>query len=403
MKNKISILLFILSFCHIAKAQNLVSNGYFEVLDSCPHVMLSDVEYISDAIGWFPASATPDVFNSCATDSYGVPDNGLGYQKAFYGGNGYAGEYVFYINGAGNDNREYIYTKLMDTLKVGHIYIASMYVNSSNYWHNAITTMGMLFTDTTTLLPIANSYIIQAIPQVKSNILLADTTNWMLVQDTFRTISNEIYLTIGNFDNRNTCGVVNSNSESYYYIDGVSVYDITGGTCNNYWDAGYDKYIPAGDSIRLGAINTDNSTYTWQNSTGGATYLSSNTDARPWSKPAQTTTYYVTKTCPNNTVFKDTVTVYVQQITGIKQILGNSRINLYPNPSNGNMDVDYNVQENAQLDITDINGNLVGTYNMPLVKTQLQIKNSELPSGIYFYRVMCKDTVVKLGKIVIIK
>ena len=50
--------------------------------------------------------------------------------------------------------------------------------------------------------------------------------NWMLVQDTFIALGNEVYLTIGNFNTDSTCGIVSSASEAYYYIDGVSVYDV---------------------------------------------------------------------------------------------------------------------------------------------------------------------------------
>jgi hypothetical protein len=401
-KNKISILIFILSFCHIAKAQNLVSNGYFEVHNDCQN------DNINNAVGWNTSTnETPDYFNNCLLNGANVPNTFVGYQQDCFGGKGYAGGFM--LNKNSDSARDYIYTKLIDTLKIGHRYIASLYVNRAQAVDYAVATIGILFTDTATVVTNSQSSFISANPQIQNNLVLSDTLNWILIQDTFIAVGGEVYLTIGNFNTAETSDSIKLTNYwptfpiAYYYIDGVSVYDVTGGACNTYWDAGLDEYIHAGDSIRLGAINTDNSTYTWQNSVGGTTYLNSNTDARPWSKPSQTTTYYVTKTCPNNTVFKDTVTVYIQSTVGIKKFEDNASINIYPNPNNGNMSVGYNMKEDAILEITDITGNIVGTYDMPLVKTQLQIKNGELPSGIYFYRIMCKDTVVKLGKIVIIK
>ena len=199
-------------------------NSNFEFHNDCSNMD------INNAIGWSASSLTPDYYNSCVNSgSYNnVPYTWLGYQQDCCGGNGYAGEYVFYVAGGAYDQREYIYTKLTDTLQAGHTYIASMYINSSNYWHNAIVTMGILFTDTATILPTGNTYIIKTIPQVKSNVLLADTANWMLVQDTFIAVGNEVYLTIGNFNSDSTCGMNNtiSSQEVYYYIDNVSVYDM---------------------------------------------------------------------------------------------------------------------------------------------------------------------------------
>ena len=397
--------MLLLSLCNLAQAQSLVSNGYFEIYDTCPNFP----SQMNRAVSWKIASLTPDYYNNCssANDGINVPYATLGYQQDCCGGEGYAGEYMFY-NDSTNSGREYIYTKLKNTLTAGHIYIANMYASRANYVDYAITSPGILFTDTLTVLPQGQSFI-PANPQVKSNILLADTVNWILVQDTFVANGNEVYLTIGNFNTNATSDTVFIGnprypfSIAYYYIDGVSVYDITGVACNTYWDAGYDKYIIAGDSIRLGAINTDNSIYSWQNSVGGNTYLSSNTDARPWCKPAKTTTYYATKTCPNNNVFKDTVTVYVQQTTGIEQYANNVKIKLYPNPSNGNISIEYYLHTDAVIEITDITGNLVGSYYMSATETTIQVQNNYLQSGVYLYKVISNDNIIKLGKIIVMQ
>ncbi|HXU28595.1 MAG TPA: T9SS type A sorting domain-containing protein, partial [Bacteroidia bacterium] len=206
---------------------NLVSNGNFEIYSQCPN----NASQITYATGWHNAALTPDYFNACSPTSVGtnVPNAGFGYQPDCCGGGGYAGIYVLYISTANNDGREYMYTKLIDTLKSGHKYLASMYVSNTSFFNYAIATVGMLFTDTAIALVSPQSFI-NANPQVKNNTLLADTVNWMLIQDTITAIGNEIYLTLGNFNTSVTCDSVKIFSTgvdaAYYYIDGVSVYDV---------------------------------------------------------------------------------------------------------------------------------------------------------------------------------
>ena len=307
MKKIVYIICFILSLSISTKAQNLVSNGEFGAYDTTSTGAVF-------AKGW-DMYASPDYYNA----AYGYVPYNIGYQEDCCGGKGYIGEYMICSGGTGGDDgcREYIKTKLIDTLKIGHKYLASMYVNRSNDFNYSIATIGMLFTDTVIPSPPYPQFVvINATPQVKNNTLLTDTINWILVQDTFIAAGTEIYLTIGNFNSAATSDTVQSNGtwpysgSAYYYIDGVSVYDLTNEICNTYWDAGYDKYVLAGDSVQLGAIASDNSTYKWLSSLGGSTYLNNDTLPNPWSKPVRNTRYYATKTCSGNSI-TDTVTVYV--------------------------------------------------------------------------------------------
>ena len=398
MKKNASILFFILCLGFVVKAQNLVPNGNFDIYSTCPTAKSSPGNMaINFANGWHAAASTPDYYNSCATinSTVNVPYAAYGYQQDCCGGNGFVGGSMLSRFANNNDDREYIYTKLYDTLKIGYKYLVSMYVSRADGWDYSIATMGMLFTDTVIILPYPQSYI-NAVPQVKSTSMLSDTLNWMLVQDTITAISQETYLTIGNFNTSATCDSVRvGGNGSYanfanYYIDGVSVYEING-NCNNYWDAGFDKYIFAGDSIRLGAIDTDNSVYIWHNSAGGSTYLSNVADARPWSKPTQTTTYHVTKTCPNNNVFTDTITVYIQQHVGIKNLAGNSEMLLaYPNPNNGVFIIETNSTEKQTLQISDITGKIVLSQ---YINSKITIDVNDLDNGIYFVQLKTNNNI----------
>ena len=204
------------------KGQNLVYNGYFEIYNNCQNGS------IINAVGWNASSETPDYYNICMSD---VPNTDIGYQQDCCGGGGYAGGFMFDKNDPNNGDRDYISTKLIDTLKAGHKYIAKMYVNRADAIDYAVATIGMLFTDTITTLPTGQGFI-SANPQVKSKMLLSDTLNWILIQDTITAIGNEVYLTIGNFNAdamSDTVKLTNywpSFPIAYYYIDGVSVTEI---------------------------------------------------------------------------------------------------------------------------------------------------------------------------------
>jgi hypothetical protein len=317
-KNKLIILFFILSLGFYTKAQNLVNNGGFEIYSQCPNGT-AEFNYVTN---WIIAGGTPDYFNACVGvgANIDVPYSEFGYQQDCCGGEGYAGIYVF-NKPFPNDAREYIQLQLNDTLRVGKKYIASMYVSKVDGYDYAIASMGMLFTDTLIHAPTSANFI-NANPQVKNITLLSDTLNWTLIQDTITAIGGELYLTIGNFsfDSLSDTAKVGGNGTffgaAYYYIDGVSVYDL--------------------------------------------------------------------------------------ETVGIKQNK-NIEINIYPNPNNGSMTLEYSINNDARLEIMDITSTLVGTYNLPVTSNTIQIKNDNLQNGIYLYRVISNNAVIKQGKIVVMQ
>ncbi len=414
-KNKVRYILmgFIFFIVSNSFSQNLIYNGDFEIHDTCPNGQ----GQITYAPNWYSATGTPDYFNSCIsyTNVISMPFNALGYEKDYKNQNAYAGLYTF-NRAFPNNGREYIGTKLLDTLKVNKKYLGTFYTNQCNNWNYAVASIGAYFTNGS-ILPTYPEFINVFNPQINNTILLKDTVNWLMVQDTFIAHGGETYLTIGNFSYdslSDTLRVYNmgsghNNDYAYYYIDGVSVYDVTSGVCNNYWDAGFDKYIFAGDSIRLGAINTDNSNYTWINSISGATYLSSNTDSRPWSTPSVTTTYYVTKICPNNNVFIDTVTVYVQSTVGIneiKNITNNFDAQVYPNPNIGK-EVFINTtglaNGNINVKLTDLEGRTVYESDNNISVGTTNFKLTEIKKGVYFVHITNKTTGERIIKKLVIQ
>ncbi|MGZ3864764.1 MAG: T9SS type A sorting domain-containing protein [Bacteroidia bacterium] len=316
MKSKIIIVVFFLSLGFFVKAQNFVYNGEFEVYDTC----VTNPGQISYAVGWKSCTETPDYYNSCSNGAnMKVPHTFHGFQKDCCGGSGYAGGFMFNANG--DSARDYIYTKLIDTLKPGHKYLTSMYVNLNDVVDYAVATLGILFTDTPTVVSYAQGFI-AASPQVKNTSVITDTSGWTLIQDTITAVGNEVYLTIGNFNIGKTSDTVRVGNYpynfiiAYYYFDNVSVYDVE----------------------TLGA----------------------------------------------------------QQLKEKKE-----ELTVFPNPSNGVFSVQYNFKEDAKMEITDINGTLVGKYNLPANDTKLEIRNDNLSNGIYLYRIISDKPIT--GKIVIMK
>ncbi len=77
---------------------------------------------------------------------------------------------------------------------------------------------------------------------------------------------------------------------------------------------------------------------------------------------------------------------------------------IYPNPNNGYMTFAYNLTEDATLEIVDVKGIVVEKHKISAAANQMQVQNSSLADGIYFYRVVnTSNSTVRAGKLVIIK
>jgi hypothetical protein len=123
-----------------------------------------------------------------------------------------------------------------------------------------------------------------------------------------------------------------------------------------------------------------------------------------WKARALLNSYYKTiieypNACP---VINSGAGAKVENTAGLTNTTTNQTINLYPNPNNGTMTLEYNITKDAYLEISNTNGTLVGKYTLSSSGNKLDIKNDNLSSGIYLYRVV-NDAVLKTGRIVIIK
>lgn len=137
-------------------------------------------------------------------------------------------------------------------------------------------------------------------------------------------------------------------------------------------------------------VSTSATSYTWSN---GANTMSTTVT------PTVGTTYTVTV---NDGNCDATATVFVdaQTCTGIKAITATSGINVYPNPSNGilNVAIASELSGNTSIEIYDAIGKLVITENLSSELTT--INTSKLTEGVYMYKVINNNRTIKIGKVV---
>jgi hypothetical protein len=84
---------------------------------------------------------------------------------------------------------------------------------------------------------------------------------------------------------------------------------------------------------------------------------------------------------------------------------GQTTFNLFPNPNNGTMQLDYDLgnDSEATVKLFDVTGKIISTYTLQNTKGSIGMNERNLTNGIYFYRILVKEKVIKNDKIVIIK
>jgi len=242
MKRKIvvyfSCALFILAYgFRIPAQQNLVPNPSFESYTACP----SGLSQIEKCVGWYSASGTPDYFNACGTGSFSVPGNYVGNQIPAMG-NAYAG--IIAMFPPNSTVREYLYTKLTDTLTVGVRYYLSMKVSMAEdwgYWTDdpispTFTTycarympsnnLGMKFTKAADVNGNNGmTALMNNSSHMHSQAIISDTTNWTTISGSFVADSAYTRLAIGNFYTNAATDTLGRPyvTESYYFVDDIVV------------------------------------------------------------------------------------------------------------------------------------------------------------------------------------
>jgi hypothetical protein len=173
------------------------------------------------------SSSSTEFYSMNSTDAnLSPPLTGFGYQNTHSGAN--MGGFSTYIENPpqGTNYREYIQARVAQPLLAGK-YRVSFYVSLANSSKRATGNMGAYIStirplqSTTTWGPLNN-----LTPQIVYSSIISDTTNWVLVTDTFTASGGEMFITIGNFDRdnvqprQNVQSAMNTQSNfAYYFID----------------------------------------------------------------------------------------------------------------------------------------------------------------------------------------
>jgi hypothetical protein len=150
-----------------------------------------------------------------------------------------------------------------------------------------------------------------------------------------------------------------------------------------------NSIICVGESAILTA-STSATSYTWNT---GATTLSVSVS------PTVTSSYTVSSIGANGCVGNGNVTVIVNACTGINEAVANL-ISIYPNPSNGilNVSLTASLARNSVIEIYDALGKLV--VKQMLANELNSINISNLENGIYIFKVINTNNILKTGKLV---
>jgi hypothetical protein len=79
---------------------------------------------------------------------------------------------------------------------------------------------------------------------------------------------------------------------------------------------------------------------------------------------------------------------------------GGNKFRLYPNPSQGNFQVDYEMNENQSgiIIISDMTGRTLSKHELISSQTSIQLHEEELNNGIYLYSIYVGNQMMKTGK-----
>lgn len=224
--------MLMINLCNQSVAQvNLVPNGSFEHLINCPDYYGNLVEgYVAE---WSsPNDGSPDCYHVCGSEDWQVPPQIVYGKEHPLHGEGFVAMYFFSFNQP--EGREYIQTRLSEPLHAGVRYKVSFYVSLAELSRYALSSIGAYLSVDQIQ---GNEFdVLEVEPQIQNPAgnIIADTSGWVLITDTFRTraVGGEEWLTIGNFNysaESDTFAFQPPNLDmgnffhSYYYIDDVSV------------------------------------------------------------------------------------------------------------------------------------------------------------------------------------
>ncbi len=402
---------------HSVNAQNLIQNPSFESYVTPNHWYSWDGSFYDYSVfpakkilnNWEPLNS-PDYFLSASSSTYtGVPNNKFGEQYAKDGG-AYIGLSTFQSDGT--NYREYAYQQFTTPLLSNHTYSLSFWVSRADKIPLAVKQIGAYFCATIPPLAGTNQYI-NAIPQIENTSnFITDTVGWTQIKGCYIALGGEKFIILGNFRNKLQTDTIRAGSNnlilngdglSYYYLDDVSLTDITATpkVKLNYTDSTICK----GDSLLIGVLQPlAEAAYQWQ--TLGNVFAQT---AAVWLKPSVTQTYVVQQTLCS-VVSYDTLHITIKDsVLCIKTVTTVPTPTLTPNDSineliipnvltpNGDGINDYfklkNVKENTLVTIYNRWGNEV----FSATNYQNNFPTNTISDGVYYYIIKEPDGQIHKG------
>jgi len=236
---KIKQILIVISIfsINILTAQNLVIDGCFDSFKKkIKYWEPQNLKY------WYnPTKASPDLFTKYNKNpKFRDLKNKDGTQRAFCK-EAYVGIAIYDIN---LDYREYIGTRLKDSLKKDSLYCISMFISLADKAKYATNAIGFLLTKEKIKYQYMTVLPYNSTKKRISKVVINDMEIWVEIKTWFRAKGGEQYLIIGNFENDKNTKLItikknrrSRDNFSYYYIDNISLYPINDTTeCRCYKD-----------------------------------------------------------------------------------------------------------------------------------------------------------------------
>jgi hypothetical protein len=408
---------------HAFAQTNLVKNPSFEDYYVCPHsfslVSLAknwsaivdtsvylDTNFVYHGVNgeivYNDANCFPQFCNICDNDTLDPSRNATTPNNEFFHHFPRTGSGLMFVDMYENynsetsghfQNRAYLQGRLFRPLVAGKTYCVTYYVVLAGYSCSACNHMGVYFDDGTIDTTIECGHPkTEYTPQVLSDSIVTDTTNWTMMQGSFTAIGTERFLTIGNFfDSAHTSciqvGIAPGLQEADYLIDDVSVIAVDD-TAN----AGPDAVTtPMGDSMWVGDTTGYLPCYWYVNGV-----LIDSNKAGFKVLPDTTTTYVLMLNVCGNVTY-DSATVYVFP-TGVGAVAP-MHVLLYPNPASTSVTLEG--ARGCGLTLTNALGQVVYTLSEAGMKETIPLTG--LAPGVYTLVAMNSVTGERVVRMVMLR